>query len=205
MGWMSAHVYLGMGLLFIGTLHTGFQLDWNVHTLAYVLMVVVIVSGFYGLYVYMRYPRLITLNRRDRTREQMFAQLDKLDQALLHGAADLNEVAHKIMLSVVNETTLGGSIRQQLAETNHTKMAQHSIQKINDLQMKLMSVCQDKNIKKISELLKIVSRRHAVLEQLSIDIHYSAVLEYWLYFHIPISFALFAALFAHIVTVFFYW
>src|SRR3546814_291073 len=30
--WTSAHVYLGLSLIVIGTWHTGFQLGWNVHT-----------------------------------------------------------------------------------------------------------------------------------------------------------------------------
>ena len=44
-GWTSAHVYLGLSLIVIGTLHTGFQLGWNVHSAAYVLMMFVILSG----------------------------------------------------------------------------------------------------------------------------------------------------------------
>ncbi|MGB3807092.1 MAG: hypothetical protein WA936_07830, partial [Erythrobacter sp.] len=42
--WTSAHVYLGLALLVVGTLHTGFQIGWNVHTLAYVLMLIVILT-----------------------------------------------------------------------------------------------------------------------------------------------------------------
>ena len=62
-GWLSAHVYLGASLIIVATLHTGFQFGWNVHTLAYVLMLAVIASGFYGIYAYARYPTLMTANR----------------------------------------------------------------------------------------------------------------------------------------------
>src|SRR5439155_20890651 len=50
--WTSAHVYLGLSLIAIATLHTGFQFGWNVHTLAYVLMMLVIASGIYGIIAY---------------------------------------------------------------------------------------------------------------------------------------------------------
>ncbi len=50
--WTSAHVYLGLGLIVVATLYTVFQFGWNVHTLAYVLMMLVILSGVYGISVY---------------------------------------------------------------------------------------------------------------------------------------------------------
>ena len=52
--WTSAHVYLGLSLIVIGTLHTGFQLGWNVHTLAWSLMMIVIIIAlftFFGPYL----------------------------------------------------------------------------------------------------------------------------------------------------------
>ncbi len=55
-GWLSAHIYLGATLIVIATLHASFQVGWNVHTLAYVLLLAVIASGFFGLYAYLRFP-----------------------------------------------------------------------------------------------------------------------------------------------------
>ena len=43
--WTSAHVNLGLSLVGIATQQTGYDLGWNIHTLAYVLMMNVIASG----------------------------------------------------------------------------------------------------------------------------------------------------------------
>ena len=37
------------------------------------------------------------------------------------------------------------------------------------------------------------------------DISFKAMMDLWLYFHVPISFGLLAALAAHVISVFFYW
>ena len=88
--WTSAHVYLGLSLIVIGTLHTGFQLGWNVHTLAWALMLLVILSGMFGIYFYAALPRSLSANRYDEagaiTEKQMIEQLRSLDRQL-HDAA----------------------------------------------------------------------------------------------------------------------
>jgi len=55
-GWTSAHIYLGTALLLVATLHCGLQVGWNIHTLAYALMCLVIGSGLLGVYNYLHYP-----------------------------------------------------------------------------------------------------------------------------------------------------
>ena len=66
--WTSAHVYLGLSLIVIATLHTGFQFGWNVHTLAYSLMMLVIASGVYGMVVYATLPQALSDNRAGITK-----------------------------------------------------------------------------------------------------------------------------------------
>ena len=70
------------GLLVIATLHTGFHFGWNIHTLAYVLMCVVIASGVFGVFCYVRYPRLMTENRHGTTMPQMLGRIATLNDEL---------------------------------------------------------------------------------------------------------------------------
>jgi hypothetical protein len=84
--WTSAHVYLGLSLIIIGSLHTGFDFGWNVHTLAYVLMMVVIVSGIFGIAAYSSLPQALSANRGETTQIQMLDNLRMLDRQLNEAA-----------------------------------------------------------------------------------------------------------------------
>jgi hypothetical protein len=69
-GWVSAHVYLGTTLLLLVPLHSAFEFGINVHTLAYVLMCVVVFSGVLGVGLYALVPTSMTMNRNNITRFQ---------------------------------------------------------------------------------------------------------------------------------------
>ena len=51
----------------------------------------------------------------------------------------------------------------------------------------------------------LLERKRAMLARLRRHLRLKALLEIWLYVHVPATFALIAALTAHIVSVFFYW
>ena len=91
--WTSAHIYLGLTLIFIGTLHTGFQFGWNVHTLAYTLMMFVIVSGIFGISAYTVLPRAMSANRDEMTEQQMLASLRSMDRQLHDAAQPLPHIS----------------------------------------------------------------------------------------------------------------
>ncbi|WP_089935683.1 hypothetical protein [Candidatus Entotheonella palauensis] len=56
-GWLSAHCYIGLLTLLWVPLHSGFRFSTNVHTLAYVLLVLVALSGLLGAYLFAVKPR----------------------------------------------------------------------------------------------------------------------------------------------------
>jgi hypothetical protein len=52
---------------------------------------------------------------------------------------------------------------------------------------------------------KLLIRRKAQLDRLRRQMRLRALLEVWLFVHVPLTVALLAALTAHIVSVFYYW
>ena len=57
----------------------------------------------------------------------------------------------------------------------------------------------------IERVEKLLVRRKAQLERMRRHMRLKAMLEVWLYVHVPATMALLAALTAHIVSVFYYW
>lgn len=213
-GWTSAHVYLGAALLIIATLHAGFQVGWNLHTLAYVLMCIVIFSGFFGLYSYLRHPQSIAKNREGGGRPELFAELFQLDrEARAFGAKCAPEVAIAVDTSIVR-TALGGGVFAQLFSRDDSYFVRGSGAPIRNAdQQAVVDFVADKapraekgaEAANLQQLIVVLCRRQAVLRRVRRDIRLRGWLRIWLYFHLPTTLALLVALVLHIVVTFVYW
>ncbi len=196
--WMSAHVYLGGALAFVATLHAGFQLGWNIHTLLYLLMMVTIISGVFGLYFYMRYPRLLTQNRQGLTSELMFSQIAELDLDIRQIAMKMDDATNALALKVTQDTLVGGSVIQQLRGYDSNCPTTHTRELLEAQSSGEHDVMR-------RQLLARLIRKEDLLKRIRRDIQIRCLLKIWLYFHIPFSIAALAALFVHIIAVFYYW
>jgi len=78
-GWLSAHVYLGLSLIVIATLHAAFHFGVNIHTLAYVLTLLVVFSGLWGLFGYMSIPSKMNGLLKGKTLDQSAEALTDID------------------------------------------------------------------------------------------------------------------------------
>ena len=63
----------------------------------------------------------------------------------------------------------------------------------------------DKQGEAMRKLIDLISRKKGLATKVARDMQYQAMMEIWLYIHVPLSFALLAALIGHIVSSFFYW
>ncbi|WP_394762599.1 hypothetical protein [Phenylobacterium sp.] len=199
--WVSAHVYLGLALIVIGTLHTGFHFGWNVHTLAYGLMMLVITSGAVGVWAYATLPKTLSDNRAEATRKQMLARIRSLDEALLDAAQPLPRIDAEIVRLSLEKTEIAGGYWQRVMQ-NWDNCANKAA--IAQLQPVLAGATgqQAAVLRRVDALMR---DKADALAQARKQIHITALLEGWLFVHVPSTFALLAALVAHIVSVFLYW
>jgi len=199
--WTSAHVYLGLSLIVIGTLHTGFSFGWNVHTLAYALMMLVILSGMFGIAVYAALPAALSTNRDEMTETQMLDSLRALDRQLHDAAQPLTHDMAQVVQGALEQDAFGGSVWNRLTGNYPRCATSSALVQVRAVTGPKADLGGDP-LEKVDTLLE---RKQAMLGKLRRHLRLRALLEVWLYVHVPATIALLAALSAHIVSVFFYW
>jgi len=195
--WTSAHVYLGLALIIIATLHTGFQFGWNVHTLAYALMMLVILSGIFGIIVYANLPSALSNNRDQMTQGQMVDAIAALDRQLHDAAQPLSRNNADFVLAALEDDPFAHGLLRRLSGSYPDCPTQAAIDGL--------SGAGGADEGAVDRVEKLLLRRRSQLERLRRHLRLRAMLEVWLYVHVPATVALLAALFAHIFSVFFYW
>ena len=187
--WLSAHIYFGLALVIIATLHSGFT-----------TVLLTVASGIFGVFVYARYPKLMTKNRAGLSLDEMMGQISELDQALLKEGRQLPEELNTALLKAVRETYIGGNIVEKLSPKRidcPTANARNLIEtKYADLSSRDQS---------ISKAIALLAKKQKILRRARRDIQIKVILRIWLFFHVPFAIALLGALVSHILAVFFYW
>jgi hypothetical protein len=220
-GWTSAHVWLGLSLILVATLHCAGRFGWNVHTLAYVLMCVVIASGIFGVYVYLSNPRQVAANSNGLARAALFAELFELDRKGRELARACDPAVNVAVKSSIERTMIGGGVIAQLIGADRSRfvrgdpsrgdagaaVASNADQQavIDDVARRVPQAAKRAEAANLQALMVLLCRRQAVLRCIRRDIRLYAWLRLWLYIHVPLTVALLVALLAHITTSFMYW
>jgi hypothetical protein len=176
-------------------------------------MVLVIVSGFWGMLIYLKQPRLMTLNQEQQTRDSLFQTLQDLDTECLQMADGISTDLHRQLSETLKPVSPPG-LRTRLsnrywsatvaADTGRAKDSDHY--EIEASVAEQLAASRDPGeVEKLRGLLNNLSQRRKLSQQLGLDFRMQALMEFWLYLHVPISIALLGALVSHIIAVFFYW
>jgi len=216
-GWTSAHVYLGTAVLVVATFHSSAQIGWNVHTLAYVLLCIVVFSGFFGIYLYLSTPRKSLAARNGRSREQLFEELHSLNDEASAVAQSCSTSISVAVNSAVEGTKIGGNAFIQIAGKDKSVMQleqdgrPRSVSNRDQKQIlaliakQLPAAQRESEVKPLRELLSIMSRRQVLIRRIITDIRLQATMRFWLFIHVPFTIALIVSLVIHIIVTFLYW
>lgn len=204
-GWTSAHVYLGLALAVVGTFHTGFQLGYNVHTLAWALMMLVIVSGLYGIAAYSILPEKLSANRGEMTREQMVESLAGIDRQLEAAAQPLSREDTDMVIAALEHDPFRAGAWARLRGSQGDDPTARALAHISTSRAWNPEADAKEDNSAQQRVRALLGRRQSQLAQISRHMRVKALLEIWLYFHVPLTIALIAALIAHVISVFYYW
>ncbi|MFN8390812.1 MAG: hypothetical protein U0136_11020 [Bdellovibrionota bacterium] len=194
-GWLSAHVWLGIALLFIVPLHSGFSFGMNVHTLAYALMVVVIMSGIWGALNYSTLASRIKSHRGGAPMKKLLSQLHLLDADINNLCKDKGDTFQSLYRQT--DFRFKPSLTKALFANRPNQIEKSES---STLLAKLPEKEQSDGLKLISLMNKKRMLVSDVLEEVAI----LTKLRLWLFIHLPCSFALLTAVGIHIFSVFYY-
>lgn len=201
-GWLSAHIYLGGTLLVLATLHTGFRFSWSVHTLTYALLLFVSVSGYYGLYLYTLYPRILTQILGQDTVNSLIKQIAELDELARVRALDMPDDVNQLLLKSRQETRIGSNLYQMLTGEQFNCPTNYAAKQLQILGAKYV---QNEQIKIMQDLYGLILRKKTLVNRAHIAVMLKARMDAWLYLHVPFSVALIAALGVHVFAILLHW
>lgn len=200
-GWLSAHIYLGTALTVLATLHSGFQFGINIHTLTYGLLLVIVISGFFGNYAYMIYPRLMTENMGEDNLDGLLLRIADSDKMARQIALLMPDDINDTVARACSETSIGVGLLEQLRGFQPDCPSATAVQELTAMGNNLPA----EQRKLYRDLYSIMVRRESLVKRARQDLMYRARLGFWLYLHVPFTIALLMAMLAHVVAVFFYW
>jgi hypothetical protein len=192
----------------------------NVHTVTYVLMCVVTLSGCWGVYAYVRYPGLMTRQRGNLRRKELLQQIQELDQRSL-GLARVTRRVEALILDSIRRTDLddpsfwsqlrGRDRSYLMIGADSASQAAHLVPNfdnhalIEQLAEMRLAAADEATRATLQSLLECAGAKAALLQRLRHETTLTARLRIWLFIHVPVCCALLAALFTHVLTVFLYW
>lgn len=200
-GWLSAHIYLGTALLVIVTLHSGFHFGFNIHTLTYGLLLIIVASGFFGNYAYMIYPRLMTENMGEDNLDGLLLRIAEADKLARQMALLMPDEINNVVSQACSNTSIGIGLIEQLKGFQPDCPSARAVQLLS-----VMDAALTTDQRKLHrDLYSVMVRRETLVKRARQDLMYRARLGIWLYFHVPFTIALLTAMLAHIIAVFAYW
>ena len=195
-GWLSAHVWIGLGLTLGVLLHSGFQLGWNVHSAAYLLMVATIVSGVWGVFNYRVMPFQTSSNRGGASLSVLIERVEQvsseIDEANRAGSISIEQLVKRLNTERI-PTPFGALIFTRAEVVLDPRRAAEVLRAVPEVEIELGH-----------RLIQLIDSRYELLHQIRRELRAQTLMRLWLYLHIPLAFGTVTAVLVHLFVVFYY-
>ncbi len=194
-GCLAVHVWLGVMLSFLVPLHSGFQFGWNVHTLAYALMMATIISGIIGAYIYISFPPKVQSHRGGGTVKHLLDQVAAISKDIDFMAKDRSDDFLRLLDRVdfvYKPSAMTALRRPEVPPVAPKDMAA------------LLAKLPHRETDEGYQIVSLAAKKRQLIQQVHNEIRLMAAFRSWLYLHLPLSFGLLAAVAIHIFSVFYF-
>ncbi len=201
-GWVSAHIYLGLLTLLVIPMHAGFHFGWDVHTLAFVLLVVVVLSGLGGLMLYLTVPPMLTKYESGMLPDKIESELNRIVGEMKPLASGKTGLFQRFYFEEAWRafTTKPQGWRLLFANPKPSSPLNARVQYLNRI-LPQIPASQHEDFSQFSAL---VLQKSEMESYLAGQMRLKNALQAWLYMHVPVSIAMVAAVIVHLLVVFYY-
>jgi hypothetical protein len=113
----------------------------------------------------------------------------------------LGDQVNAAVLDASENTRIGGGVLRQLSGKEPDCATARALAKVRTL----ADQSDMSEAAPLRRLISLLTRKDELLRRARRDVQLKALMDVWLYVHVPLSFALLAALLAHVISVFYYW
>lgn len=198
-GWTSAHVYLGLLTLLIIPMHAGFHFGWNVHSMAFALLVFTVLSGMVGVILYLLVPRWLTKSESGMLPDKIESEINRLlseMEVLASGKFGAFRGFYLGEMQRARPTKLMGW-RILFKGLDRTTVLAARTQEFSKFVSKIPKSDQED----YSQFFGLVLKKAEIENDLARQMRLKNALEVWLFVHVPASMALLVAVVIHLIVV----
>jgi hypothetical protein len=201
-GWLQAHIYLGLVALVAVLLHSGFRFHNIVALAAFVLLLLVTLSGVWGVMLYAIIPPKLSAANSNLTIINISGQINDLGRsmaALALGKSAPFQQIHANLLEAERAGYLAGwrCLSRRYLEK---RLAQDPAGSFDHY----VGSVPPQERTELAQLLALAHQRNDLHDSLIRRQRYVNLMGAWLYLHVPLSFALLVVVAAHVIAFFYY-
>ncbi len=203
--WLSFHVYIGTMTLLLVPLHAGFKFGFDIHTLAYVLLVMVVGSGIVGAALYLLLPRRfepfgeeLTYPMGHGTDEELRKIIRQMRALAIDKSQEFADACQTEIEYGIPKRHVGWGLVWRKSAT--AALVATQIEAFQDYLQHIPEVEHEA----FQNLARLATQKRDLEHRMVAQMRLQNLLEAWLYIHLPVSLVMFIVVIIHILVVFYY-